>query len=107
MDNKNKFGEEIKSIMEDETFGMTLSQKALNNILQNRKKTIKEKVSEFLNSEIEIPLAPALVGLVALFAITIIPKDVIKSQNEKIINIGGSQVIVRESFEVSKNENKN
>lgn len=107
MDNKDKLSEEIKSIMEEITFGMNLSEKALNNILQNRKKTIKEKVSEFLNREIEIPLAPALIGLAALFAITVIPKDVFKSQNENIINIGGSQIIVRESFEVSKNENKN
>lgn len=105
MDNKDKFSEEIKSIMEEETFGMNLSEKALNNILQNRKKTIKEKINEFLNKEIEIPLGPAIVGFAALIAITVIPKDVLKTQNEKIINIGGSQVIVRESFEVTKNEN--
>lgn len=102
MDNRDNFGDEIKSIMEEETFNLTLSQTALDNIFKSRKKTIKEKINEFLNTEIEIPLAPAIVGLAALFAITIIPLDAFKSQKESIIDIGGSQVIIRESYEVSK-----
>lgn len=107
MDRKDNFGKEIKSIMEEETFGLTLSQAALDNIFKNRKRTIKEKISEFLNREIEIPLAPVIVGLVALFVITIIPLEAFKSQKERIIDIGGSQVIIRERYEVSKNEDKN
>ena len=102
MDNRDNFEDEIKSIMEEETFGLNLSQSALDNIFKNRKKSIKEKISEFLNKEIEIPLAPAIVGLAALFVITIIPGEAFKSQKERIINIGGSQVIIRESYEVSK-----
>lgn len=102
MNNRDNFGDEIKSIMEEETFNLTLSQIAFNNILKNRKKTVKEKIIEFLNMEIEIPLAPAIVGLAALFAITIIPGDMFKQQKERIIDIGGSQVIIRESYEVSK-----
>lgn len=102
MDNRDNLGDEIKSIMEEETFNLTLSQKALDNIFKSRKKTIKEKINEFLNREVEIPLAPAVVGLVALFVITIIPIDMFKSQKERIIDISGSQVIIRESYEVSK-----
>lgn len=107
MDRKDNFGKEIKSIMEEETFGLTLSQATLDNILKNKKRTIKDKISEFLNREIEIPLAPAIVGLVALFFITIIPGGAFKTQKKRIIDIGGSQVIIRESYEVSKNEDKN
>lgn len=102
MDNRDDFSDEIKSIMEEETFNLTLSQKALDNIFKSRKKTVKEKINEFLNREIEIPLVPAIVGLAALFAITIIPLDMFKSQRERIIDIGGSQVIIRESYEVSR-----
>jgi len=107
MEKKDNLGEEIKSIMEEETFDLTLSQTAMNNILQHRKKTLAEKINDFLNREIEIPLAPAIIGFAALFVITIIPGDIFKSQNERIIDIGGSQVILREVYEVSKNENKN
>ena len=99
---KDKLGEEIKNIMEEETFGLTMSQTSIDNILQNRKKTLTEKISDFLNREIEITLAPAIVGFVALFVLMIIPRDVLKSQQERIIDIGGSQVIMRESYEVSK-----
>lgn len=102
MDNRDNFGDEIKSIMEEETSNLTLSQTALDNIFKSKKKTVKEKINEFLNKEIEIPLAPAIVGFAALFVITIIPMNVFKSQKERIIDIGGSQVIIRESHEVSK-----
>lgn len=107
MDRKDNFGKEIKNIMEEETFGLTLSQAALDNILKNRKMSIKEKINEFLNREIEIPLAPVIVGLVVIFVITIIPAEAFKTQRERTIDIGGSQVIIRESYEVSKNEDKN
>lgn len=104
---KDNLGEKIKSIMEEETFDLTLSQTALDNILQNRKKTLSEKISEFFNREIEIPMAPAIIGFAALFALMIIPGDLFKSQNERIVEIGGSHVIMRESFEVARNEDKN
>jgi len=102
MNNKDNLSKEIKSIMEEETFDLTLSQKAFDNIIKHRKKSRNEKIREFLNKDIEIPLAPAIVGLAALFAITLIPGNVFKSQNEEIINMGNSQVIIREDYEVSK-----
>ncbi len=102
MDKKDKLIMEIKSIMEEESFDLTLSQKTLDNIIQHRNKSLKEKISEFLNKEIEIPLAPAIIGFAALLAITLIPGDLFKSQNIRIIDMGGSHVIIRESYEVSK-----
>lgn len=101
MDNRDNFGDEIKKIMEEETFGMTLSQETLDNIYKSRKKTIKEKIGEILNKEIEIPLTPAIIGLAALFAITIIPRGMFGIQRERVVDMGGSQVIIRESHEVS------
>lgn len=102
MNKRDNFEMEIKNIMEEETFDLTLSQKAFDNIIKHRKKSLREKIREFLNKDIEIPLAPAIVGLAALFAITLIPGNVFKSQNEEIINMGNSQVIIREDYEVSK-----
>lgn len=106
MDKRDDLGKEIKDIMEEETFDLTLSQEALDNIFNSRRKTLKEKLVEFLNRQIEIPLAPVVVGLVALFAITIIPGESFKSYEERVIDIGGSQVIIREGYEVTNNEDK-
>lgn len=103
---KDKLGTELKKIMEEETFDMTLSQAAMDNILAGRKKKLSQKINEFLNKEIEIPLAPVIIGLAALFAITIIPKNIFNLKESHIINIDGSQIIVRESYEVVKNEDK-
>lgn len=102
MENKDKLGTEIKRIMEEETFDVTLSQTATDNILKGRKKKLSERLNEFLNREIEIPLAPVVIGLAALFAITIIPKNLFSMQEKQIINVEGSQIIVRERYEAVK-----
>lgn len=102
MDNKDNLGEEIKNIMEEETFDLTLSQTAIDNILKYKKKKLTDKINNFLNKEIEIPLAPAIIGFAALFVLVLIPGDLIKAQKERIIDIDGSRVIIRESYEVSK-----
>jgi hypothetical protein len=102
MNNRDSLGEEIKRIMEEETFSMTLSQTTLNNISKSRKKTVKERINEFLNMEIEIPIAPVFVTLAVMLVIAIIPVDIFKLQSERTIDVGGSQVIIRESHEVSK-----
>lgn len=102
MENKDKLGLEIKGIMEEEAFNVTLSQTTVDNIVKHKKKKLSHKINDFLNKEIEIPLAPSIIGLAALLLITIIPKDVLKSQNERTMDFGGSQVIFRESYEVSK-----
>ena len=103
MDNKDSLEIEIKKIMEEESFDLTLSQKAFDNIIKHRKKSLTEKIKDFLNREVEIPLAPAIIGVVVLFALILIPADIFKLKNEKVINMGGSYVIIRD--EVSRNEN--
>ncbi|HBD64768.1 MAG TPA: hypothetical protein DC038_10085, partial [Clostridiales bacterium] len=60
MDNRDILGEEIKKIMQEDTFDMTLSSAAVDNILKLRKKRLKEKINEFLNREIEVPLVPVV-----------------------------------------------
>ncbi|WP_313340231.1 hypothetical protein [Sedimentibacter sp.] len=107
MEKKDKLGLELKRIMEEDTFDMTLSQTAIDNILKNKKIKLSQRMNEFLNKEIEIPLAPAIIGLAALFAITVIPKNLFDLQDRQIINVEGSQIIVRERYEVVKNEDKN
>lgn len=107
MDNKDHFEREIKNIMEEETLGMTLSQETLDYIFQHRKKTFREKIGAFLNREVEIPLVPVIVGIAALLVITIVPKEALKIQSEEIINMNGSQVIIREGYEVGQNEDEN
>lgn len=102
MDKKDNLGVEIKSIMEEESIDLTLPQNVLDNIIQHRKKSLNEKIKVFLNREIEIPLAPAIVGFAALLAVALIPAGVFKSYDVKIINMGNSHVIIREGYEVSK-----
>lgn len=101
MDKKDLLGLEIKAVMEADTMGMELSSKTIQNIMNTRKRTWRDNLKDFLNKEIEIPLAPALVGFAALLAITSIPKDIFTNQNIKIIDIGSSQMIIREK-EVSR-----
>lgn len=106
MDKRDNLGKEIKDIMEEESFNLTLSQNALDKIHKSRKRTLREKLKGLLNREIEIPLRPIVIGLAAAILITFIPGESYKSYEERVIDIGGSQVIIREGYEVSKNEDK-
>lgn len=101
MDNKDLLGKEIKEIMIEETKDLSLSQVSIDKIIKSREKTWGDRLNQILDKEIEIPLAPAIVGFAALLVISVLPKDLFKNQEFKIINIGSSQVLVREK-EVSK-----
>lgn len=101
MDNKDLLRKEIKEIMIEETKDLSLSYSSIDKIIKSRKKSWKDRLNAFLDKEIEIPLAPAIVGFAALLIISILPKDLFKKQDFKIINIGSSQVFIREK-EVSK-----
>lgn len=101
MDNKDLLGKKIREFMIDETRELILSQQSIDKIVNSRERTLKDKINQFLDKEIEIPLAPAIVGFAALLVISILPRDLLKNQELKIINIGSSQVFVREK-EVSK-----
>ena len=106
MDKRDNLGEAIKNIMEKETFDLTLSQGTLDNIFKSRKKTMKEKISDFLNREIIVPMAPITLGIIALSVIAIIPSGSLESYEERNINIEGSQVIIRERYEVTRHEDE-
>lgn len=103
MNKKDLLGLELKSVMEEDSVDLKLSDEAINKIISSREKTWKKKLNDFLNKEIEIPLAPALVGFAALFIVTILPKNIFNDENIKIINIDSSQIIIRDGKEVGRN----
>ena len=102
MDKKSLLEQELINIMEEETKDLVLSSISIDKIINSREKTWRNKLDDFLNKEIEIPLAPAVVGFAALFAITVIPKDILKNQEIQVINIGSSQVFIRNYKDVSR-----
>lgn len=87
--------------MDEDAKQLELSQDIINNIMNSRQLTWRDKMNQFLNKEIEIPLTPAIVAFAALLAITIIPKDIFKVEKIQVIQIGNSQILVREK-EVSR-----
>jgi len=107
MDNRDILGEEIKKIMQEDTFDMTLSSAAVDNILKLRKKRLKEKINEFLNREIEVPLVPVVAVFLIVCAIGVVPRDILKVRMERTVDIGGSQIIFIEGRASGKNENEN
>lgn len=96
MDRKSKLEIELKSIMNEETKDINLSISTIDKILNHRKKGLREKIKDYLNKEIQIPLAPAVIGFAVLLVVTFTPKDIFKSQNIKVIDIGTSQMIITE-----------
>jgi hypothetical protein len=102
MDKRDLLGSEIKNIFDEDANDIELSAKFIERVVRSREKTWKNKLDDFLNKEIEIPLAPAIVGLAALLAISILPKDILKNQEIKVINIGSSQVFIKDYKDVSK-----
>lgn len=100
---KDRLGHELKIIMEDETKDIELSQGLRDRILIHRKKTLRDKIREFLNKEIELPIIPMVAGFVLLFIMIGVPKDIIyKRENIRIVDIGSSQMIIRDERSVSR-----
>lgn len=106
MDKRDELGKEIKDIMEEETFDMTLSQESKDKIFLNRRMSLRKRINNFLNREIEVPLAPIIIGMAGLLVISILPKNILNQPDERVVQIGGSQVIIREGYKVGKNEDK-
>ncbi|MDR7870905.1 MAG: hypothetical protein RIN55_08610 [Tissierellaceae bacterium] len=104
MEHKDLFKDKIKEAMTEETKDIKLSQDLMGRIMSKREKSLREKLSEILNKEIEIPLVPVLVGIAGLFIITIIPKELFSYPSTQIIDIGTSQIIIRDIDEVAYNE---
>lgn len=104
MDSKDFMDDKIKEAMIEETKDIEISQELIDKIMSHREKTWIEKINEFLNKEIEIPLLPVLAGIVGLFIITILPKEIFSQPNTQIIDIGTSHIIIRDIDEVAYNE---
>lgn len=102
MNKNNPLDNEIRSILEEDSKHIYLSDKLRNKILNSGKGTLRQRLNTFLDREIEIPLAPALVGFAALIAISIIPKGIFKNTSVQVINIGESQIFIREEKDVSR-----
>lgn len=100
---KDRLGNELKSVMEDEVKDIELSLGLKEKILGSRKKTLRDKIKDFLDKEIELPLIPMVAGLALVFILTGVPKDLMKNDNIRVVNIGSSQMIFREK-RVSRND---
>ncbi len=103
MKDKDLLGQKLREIMEEDSRDINISSQLMDEILSHRKKTWKDSIYDFLNREIEVPIAPAIIGIIALFIVTTIPKDIFKKQDMRIIDIGGSHMIIREGKEVGYN----
>lgn len=94
MNYKDKMGQEISKVYEEDTKGMKLSSGAIDNIMESRKLSLKQRIDNFLNKEVEVKLAPAVIGFILILGIAIIPKDFSKMKNKEIIDFNGSQIII-------------
>lgn len=100
--NNDRLGYELLSIMEEETKPIEISSELMNKIIFYKKKTRKDKINNFLNKEIKIPLIPVVASLVLIVSIVYIPKDLMAKEKIKVVNIGSSQIIFREGKGVNK-----
>lgn len=107
MNYKDKMGQEIKDIFQEDAKDIKLSQELTKTIMENRKISLGQRIKNFLNKEIEIPLAPALIGFVLVLGISIFPKGFASPDKTETINLNGSQIIIKSSKEVIRDEIKN
>lgn len=101
---RDRFEDEIKLILEEEVKNVELSQQLKDTILKYRKKSLRERIHEFFNKEIEIPLIPVVAVFAFIFLITLIPKDLFNKENINVVDIGSSQIIIRNERRLSKND---
>lgn len=96
---------ELKTIMEDEAKNIELSQGLRDRILKARKKTLRDKIRDFLNMEVELPLVPMMAGFLLLFIMIGVPKDLMElNKTTKVVEIGSSQMIIRDERRLSRND---
>ena len=95
---KDPLGNEVKNIFEEEVKDLELSSLSVSRIIDTRKVSLRGKIRNFLNREIEIPLTPAFV---LVLAISILPKNLEMAGKVQVIEINGSQIIIRDRKEVS------
>lgn len=103
MDKKDLLGKEIKSIMEEETSKLFLSDKIKQDILNKSSPTLLKRLNNFLNMEVVLPLIPIGAGFAAAVVLLIVPVEgFLKTPRVEIIDFGSSQVIIRDFKEVSE-----
>lgn len=96
MNKKDLLARELKNLMEEDTRKLELSQDLINNMVKPRQAPIKERLNNFLNQEIEIPLAPVIIGFAALLIITTFPRDILSIKKVQIIDAGNNQILIRD-----------
>ena len=101
MDYRDPIDEEIKKILEEESRDLKLSPITIQNIKAETRISLKQRIKSFLNREIELPLAPALLAFTLVIGISIFPKDFESSGKTELIDINGSIIIVTNKDEVS------
>ena len=103
MDKKDLLGKEIKSIMEEETSELFLSESIKLDILNSGSPSLLKRLNDFLNIEVELPIIPIGACIAAAVILLIVPiEGFLKSPQVKTIDLGSSQVIIRDFKEVSK-----
>jgi hypothetical protein len=103
LDKKDLLEDPIKTIMEDETKELFLSESIKQNILETTNHSISRRLKEFLNKELELPLLPISLGLAAAIILSIVPvESLLEIPETRTIDFGTSQVIIRDYKEVSQ-----
>lgn len=102
MNYKDSMGNEIKNILEEESRNLKLSSKIVDNIMGSRKVSLLEKINNFLNMEIEVPLTPTIIGFILLLTVNLVSTDLEYKEKVEIINLNDSKVIISTRKEVVK-----
>lgn len=102
MNYKDFVGNEIKNILEEESRNLKLSSKTVDNIMGSRKVSLLEKINNFLNMEIEVPLTPTIIGFILLLTVNLVSTDLEYKEKVEIINLNDSKVIISTRKEVVK-----
>ena len=99
---KDRFDVELRSIMEEESEKVYMSDELRSRILGRSRPDFIFRVRSLLNSYIEIPV-PVLIGVFAIvLMVNLIPAmDIdVDFNNRQVVEIGNSQVIVRDMGDV-------
>lgn len=95
MKNDN-FGRQIKDILVEETEQIKMSNQLKDSILKNKKKSLKDKISDFLNREIEVSLVPMVGSFVVVIFLIAFPRDIIDINDSRVVEGGSFNIIFRD-----------
>lgn len=103
---KDRFDIELRSIMDEESEKIFMSDELKESILRNSRYSYLDRIRAFLNSYIEIPIPVALGVFIGVIMINLIPafNIDIDLNDKRVIEIGNSQVVVRELKDVKDYE---